>query len=171
MFRVAKPKPKATALWFTGICDELFVKIAIWYKAYWFGDTHSTRKFLEKVGQVVDKPVKTAHHLPFREVELEHLIRILEALRPRSAMLEEWQKIRKLWKSGKPIRTRTYERGYWSKILLPVGLHRVVIVAFYDEHVKELLEILNEAKTGQKAATLDRITAEKKSEGKDIFEE
>lgn len=159
-------------LWYAGVCDELYQKIAMWQSAYWYGMPHSTMKWVNPKGlKVEDKPVKIAHQIPFREIELDNLIRILTALRPNTPMMEEWQTIRKLWKNGKPIVGRTYNKSYWSKLLLPNGLHRVLTVVFYDEHVKELLDILYEAKSGQKAATLDTITAERKAEGKDIFEE
>ena len=174
----AKPKTIAP-LWYTGVCDDLYQKIAIWQFTYWHGMIHSTRKFVEKMGRsednvglrVVDKPVKIAHQIPFRVIELDNLIRILESLRPGTPMVEEWKTIRTLWKNGKPIVGRTYNRSYWSKVLLPQGLHRIITVVFYDEHVKELLDILLEAKTGYKPATLDTVLAEKKTEGKDIFEE
>jgi hypothetical protein len=166
-------------LWYAGVCDDLYQKIAIWQHVYWHGMIHSTRQFVEKIGRsedniglrIVDKPVKIAHQIPFREIELDNLIRILQALRPNTPMVDEWKTIRSLWKNGKPVVGRTYNRSYWAKVLLPQGLHRVLTVVFYDEHVKELLDILSEAKTGQKAATLDIITAERQAEGKDIFEE
>ena|SRR5208337_970117 len=166
-------KVKTSApLWYTGVCDELYQKIAMWQFAYWYGMPYSTMKWVDPKGlKVVDKPVKIAHQIPFREIELDNLIRILAALRPNTPMVEEWQAIRKLWKNGKPIVGRVYNKSYWINLLLPKGLHRVITVVFYAEHVKEVLDILSEAKSGQKSATLDTITAERKAEGKDIFEE
>jgi len=148
------------------VCDELLLKIAIWNQAYWFGEVHSTRKWMNpKSGLVEDKPTKTAHDIPFREIELDHLVRFMEALRPNSPLLEEIAELKKVLKYGKPVQGYRYTTSYWSKITLPKGIHRVITMCFYPEHVKEILSILEEAKTGQKSA------AEAKLSGKDLFEE
>lgn len=168
MLQAEKPT-KVSTLWFNGICDELYQKIAVWDAAYWHGDVHSTRDWLDpRAGKPVPKPVKMAHFIPFREVELDHLVRIVEDIRPASTMLEEVKGLQKLWKSGKPVVGTRYSRSYWSKVPLPKGIHRVLTVVFYPEHVKELLGILVEAKTGHKA---DNFILEQKQAGKDLFEQ
>lgn len=160
------------ALWFRGVCDELEMKIRIWDGAYWYGNVHSTRKWCDpKDGHVIDKPTRMAHEIPFRELELDHLVRIVESLQPNTPMVEELKEVKKLWKYGKPVRGYRYAKSYWSKIVLPQGAHRVVTMAFYPEHVKEILAILVEAKTGKKVATIETSVAAKKQEGKDLFEE
>lgn len=162
---------KASPLWFAGICDELLTKVAIWDQAYWVGEVHSTRQFLELDGRIVDKPTKIAHELPLREIELDHMIRILEAMRPESQLLGEFQDIKKIWKYGKPVRGFRFMKSYWSRFTLPQGIHRVITIAFYPEHVKEVLNTLLEAKTGQKVATIDAVVEKQKESGKDLFEE
>lgn len=168
--RIAPTIKRQAPLWFAGICDELYSKIAIWDNAYWYGEIHSTRQFLTKSGELVDRPTKMAHEIPFREVELDQLIVIMEALRPATPMIEELKRLKKVWKYGKPVRGYVFRKSYWSKITLPQGMHRVITVAFYPEHVKDILTILQEAKTGQKAATFESIIKDK-SDGKDLFEE
>ncbi len=106
-------------------------------------------------GLIEDKPTKTAHDIPFREIELEHLVRLMEALRPNSPLLEEVTKIKNLWKYGKPLKCILYAKSYWAKIKLPKGIHRVITVCFYPDHVEEILSILSEAKTGQKLAAIE----------------
>lgn len=161
MLQEANPT-KAKALWFTPICDEVYRKIAIWDQFYWMGEIHSTRKWMNPASvQVEDKPTRMAHDIPFREIDLDHLVRIFEELRPKSPLAEEIRSLRKLWRFGKPVHGPRFSKGYWNKINLPAGLHRVIIVAFYPEHVKEILTVLLEAKTGQKVVR----------EGKDLFEE
>lgn len=164
---------KANNIWFAGICDELYRKIALWDYAYWNGgEVHSTRLWLNpKSLQTEPKPTKMAHYLPIREIELEHLIRILKELKPNSPMLEEWQNIQKIWKYAKPVLGYYFLKAYWSRIPLPKGIHRVVTVVFYPEHVKELLATLSEAKTGQKSIALELAVEKAKQEGKDLFEE
>lgn len=154
---------KASALWFTPLCDEVYRKIAIWDAMYWIGEIHSTRKWVNPTSvQVEDKPTRMAHDIPFREIELDHLVRIVEALRPNSPLAIEVKEIKRLWKFGRPLHGYKLVRSYWSKIQLPSGIHRTVTVAFYPEHVKEILAVLNEAKAGQK---------DNARPGKDLFEE
>jgi hypothetical protein len=160
-------------LWFLGVCDELYRKIKLWDAFYWTGgDVHSTRQWLNPLNaQIEPKPTKMAHYIPFREIELDHLIRILEALRPNTPILEEWGKIRKLWKYGKSVQGYVYHKSYWSRVPLPQGIHKVLIIVFYEEHVKELIAILEEARTGQKSAALEAAVEKAKQAGKELLEE
>lgn len=164
---------RVSALWFAGVCDDLYRKIAVWDFAYWNGgEVYATRLWLNPLsGQTEPKPVKMAHDVPFRELELDHLVRLLKALRPNTPMLEEWEKIRKVWKYGKAVQGYYFHKSYWCRIPLPSGIHRVVTVVFYPEHVKELVAILEEAKTGQKSASLEAAVEKAKQAGKDLFEE
>lgn len=164
---------KASPLWYSGVCDELYIKIAMWEHAYWNGgEIHSTREWLDpNSGQVVPKPTRMAHRVPLREVDLEHLIRIVGALKPDSEMLAELTEIKVMWKYAKPVHGYRYTHGYWSALILPKGIHRSITLAFYPEHVKELMELLKEAKTGQKTLSIQQQIDQKKSEGKDIFEQ
>lgn len=172
MPQIARQKKASSSLWYRGVCDDLYRKIAIWDFAYWNGEVHSTRQWLNPItAREEPKPVKMAHWMPLREIELEHMLRILEALRPNTSMLEEWQKIKEMWKHGKTVQGSVYNKTYWSVVPLPSGIHRVITVAFYPEHVKELVAILEEAKTGQKNASLESAVEKAKQEGKGLFEE
>ena len=162
---------KPAALWFAGPCDDLLIKVAIWDQAYWHGEIHSTRKWLDPLKGVIDKPTRMAHYIPFREVELDHLIRIVEVMRPTSDLLAEIKDVRKVWKYGKPVQGFRYMRSYWSKVALPPGLHRVIIMAFYPEHVKDILALLTEAKTGQKNSKLEAAVIAAREAGKELFEQ
>jgi len=158
--QVESPK-RANGLWFKGVCDELYLKIAAWDKAYWFGMVHSTRKWLDPAnGQVIDKPTKMAHEIPFREVELEHLSRIANELRSGSQLAEELKNLCVLWQHGRAVKGHKFSKGYWAAISLPPGLHRVITVAFYPEHVKDILYLLDEA----------RGDSVRRAEGKELFE-
>lgn len=122
---------------------------------------------MSQTGELKDMIMKCAHEIPFREIELNHLIKIISVLRPGTLLLEELIKIKDLWKYGKAVRGYKYQKGYWSRINLPQsnGIYRILVVAFYQEHVKEILRILQEAKTGKKVE--DTI----KESGKELFEE
>lgn len=154
---------KASPIWFQGIDDELYAKIQLWQKLYWGGEVHSTRKFMTPEG-VKDKPTKMMHYIPFRYVELDRLVQILEALRPKTPLTEEWTQIRSRFHAAKPITYIPYVKSYWSKAKLPKGIHRVFALAFFPEHVNEILSILNEAKTGQAQQAQE-------ARGKDLFEQ
>lgn len=162
----------ANALWFSPICNELQGKIALWNAAYWYGEIHSTRKWLNPTsGQVEDKPTRMAHEIPLREIELDHLIRIVESLRPNSEIISELKEIKKIWKYGKPIKGFRFQKSYWSNFILPSGIHRILTMCFYPEHIKEILAILEEAKTGQKALVIETAIEKAKEAGKELFEE
>lgn len=157
------------SMWFAGICDDLYRKIAIWETAYWHGDVHSTRLWMDpREGRAVPKATKMAHFIPFREAELEHLVRIVGDLRPSSTLLEEVKDLQGLWKHGKAVTGIRYNRSYWSKVALPKGLHRVITVVFYPEHVKDLLNLLTEARTGK---SVENFVLEQKKAGKELFEQ
>lgn len=163
---------KPAALWYAGPCDDLLSKIIIWDQAYWMGEVHSTRKWLDPLKGVIDKPTRMAHYIPFREIELDHLLRIVRVMRPDSELLSELEAVRKIWKYGKPVSGYRYMRSYWSKVSLPSpGMHRVIIMAFYPEHVKDILALLTEAKTGQKSSKLELAVEEARKAGKELFEQ
>jgi hypothetical protein len=169
---VNQKRVSSQPLWFAGICDEVLLKVVLWESAYWLGEVHSTRQWLNpKTAQIEDKPTRCAHQVPLRLQEIEHLVRIVETLRPGTKLVEELKEVQKIWKYGKPVQGYVYHYGYWSRVNLPKGIHRVVTLAFYPEHVTELLDILKEAKTGQKKASIDAAITKKKEEGKDLFEE
>lgn len=160
-----------SGLWFTGICDELYLKIVMWNAAYWTGEVHSTRQFLNEKGVVIDKPVKCAHRIPFRQQELDHLVRIASQLRANTLILDELKQLQAMWKHGHAIKGNIYKHSYWKKVLLPNGLHRSITLAFYPEHAKDIMNLLTEAKTDKQAANIDSAVADKKSQGKDLFEQ
>jgi hypothetical protein len=154
---------KDKAIWFTGIDDALYSKIRLWHQMYWSGEVYATRKFMMPKG-VVDMPTKMTHYVPFRKIELDHMVRILESLRPKTVMLDDWKTIRNKWGLGKPLNYLPFQKSYWSKVRMPAGIHRVIPVVFYPEHLNEILLVLNEAKNGQ-------VTAAVKAGGKELFEE
>lgn len=160
------------AQWFGGICDELLVKIGVWNSFYWAGEIHSTRKYMSpRIGEgVIDKPTRCAHKIPFRLTELEHLVRIATEAKPNSEIVRELEGIKGLWKKGQAVQGNRYNQGLWKKIVLPAGLHRIITIAFYPEHAKEILEMLLEAKNGSQTVTFEKAVAEKATEGKSIFE-
>lgn len=138
----------------------------MWDQFYWSGgEVHSTRDWMNPTTmQIEPKPTKMAHCIPFRDIELEHLLRILESKASGTPMLEEWQNIKKIWKYGKAVQGYVYQKSYWSRVQLPQGMHKVLTIVFYPEHIKELISILEETKTGKK-----KIAA--KREGKELLEE
>ena len=144
----------AQPLWYAGVCDSIMKKIEYWVRHYKKGELAATRKYLDPIGGVIDMPTKYAVKLPWKKIELEHLIRIMNTLRPNTPLTEEIQQLEGVWKHG---------------TLLPGG-SRVMTLVFYPEHVQEIHKVLLEAKTGQKSATLDELLKQKQTAGKDLFE-
>jgi hypothetical protein len=141
-------------VWFSGVCDSVLSKVYTWHKVYEQGEVCKDQDYLNVDGVVVKKPTMYAHRIGWTQPELEHLIRIVKDLRPQDPILGEVTRLRALWRHGK----------------LVYGGNRILTLAFYKEHVKLLLDILQEAKTGQTAAKIDQVIEQRRKEGKDLFQ-
>lgn len=158
------------AIWYAGICDQLLLKINMWFAFYNKGEVATTRDYLDIRKGVIPKATSYAHKIPFRLEELEQLVRITSRMRPNTALLEELTIIKDKWKLGKPVNGNLYASSYWTHVILPPGIHRVVTLIFFPEHVTEIRNILIEAKTGQKNMGIKEQLDKVKETGKDIFE-
>lgn len=121
------------SLWFAGLCDRLYHRIQLWHRNYDLGAVYATRPFMGVDG-VKDVVTIRKHKIPIHPKEMEHLIRILRLLRPGQTL------------------TRDVERAAagLSQCRQLLNGYREVEMAFYQEDVRKLLEVLEEAKTGRK---------------------
>ena len=69
-------------LWVRGVCDSMLVKVLEWQRRRDYGAVAATRSFLGQDGKVEHIPTQRAVKLDWRPAELDHLVRILKALRP-----------------------------------------------------------------------------------------
>jgi len=173
--------PKTTAetavIWFSPICNLVLARLQAW-DAY-YDSVHgykltlpiirqkrsmyynvkveviSTRKFMEGT-QVVDKPTAYIHSIPWTLIELDHLVRIVTTLRPKSTEEEIVLKMRDLW---------TNPNG-----TLLSGGYKVLALPFYQGAIKSLINILMEAKNGVVNRGIAQIKNQQSSKGKDLFE-
>jgi hypothetical protein len=140
--------------WYTPVCDDVLRKIFMWHSRYNSGDPSATRPFVELNGRVVDKVTRVANRIRFKPNELDHLIRILDALTPTRELVDFYRKIRQNIKS----------RGH----LVAGGEYEVIIDAYLQD-AEETLKTLVRAKTG-KLKTIDELVKERTEQGKMPFE-
>jgi hypothetical protein len=148
-------RTEAKSIWFAGICDRLLVKIQYWYNSYELGEVAATREYCDEItGKIYPKPTVYAVRLPWKLTELDHLSRIVMILRPNTPLSEEIAGLRNIWAKG---------------IMAPSG-ERILTLIFRKEQVKELLDLLMQAKTSKEVKKVDDVIKEQQEQGKDLFE-
>lgn len=139
----------ADATWFKPICDDVLKKIWNWYCTYETGDPSASRPFVNMEGRTVDRTTRWANRIRFKPKELDHLIRLVDALAKTRELLLFYTKIREGLRRGR---------------LLPGGEYEVVVDA-YKQDVEETLSVLVRAKTG-KLKTIEDLAKEGMEQGK-----
>jgi hypothetical protein len=150
-------------LWFKPVCDDLLGKIHRWWVNYERGEIFSTREWLDREGNKVDKPTRYAYRIPFRPLEIQHLVSILEALAPTNSLTKD---MKELHESMKHRFTNLNLKN--RPRLLPTGVWMVTL-AWYKADIEEVLTLLLEAKSG-KSQTIESLAERQKEQGKDLFE-
>jgi hypothetical protein len=150
-------------LWFKPVCDDLLGKIHGWWVNYERGEIFSTREWLDREGNKVDKPTRYAYRIPFRPLEVQHLVSILEALAPTNSLTKDMKELHESMKH-RFINLNLKNRPR----LLPTG-EWMVTLAWYKADIEEVLTLLLEAKSG-KSQTIESLAEQQKEQGKDLFE-
>lgn len=146
-------RTQSDVAWYTPVCDDVLRKIANWYITYRRGDPAASRPWVNLDGRVVDKVTKYANRIRFKPNELDHLIRIMDALAKTRELVTFYRKVRASLKRGK---------------FLPGGEYEVILDA-YPQDVEETLQALIRAKT-RKLRTIEDIAKEQMAKGKTPFE-
>lgn len=120
-------------VWYAGVCDELLYRFQVWRKNWVNGEVAATRPALIR-DKIEDIPTKMACRVAFKKVHFEHLVRILEAVKPDWALT--------VW--AKEV-LAGIDRGK----LLPFSYREITLVTYYED-VDEICKILEEAKDGKK---------------------
>jgi precorrin isomerase len=134
--------------WYRPVCDTLLAKIQLWLNQYDRGKESATRQWISQNARIVDVVTMRAHTLRFKPLEIDHLIRLLDALAEHKELAADFQAVRDGMHRGR---------------LFPGG-DREVILNFY----KEMLDVLIKAKTGKK--TIAEVAKEQSDAGKGMFE-
>lgn len=142
-------------LWFAGVCDNLGQKIARWCANYERGEVCRTRKYLNYAGIVQDIPTQYLHIIPFKPAEVDHLVRIVEALRPKQAGLLDMLRIT--------------QRDLKKYALRPGGQYAAPM-PYFKSDVQEMLDALKEARDGIGAAGLEEHVQKQQQAGKFLWE-
>jgi hypothetical protein len=140
------------SVWYRPICDHVLTKIILWLAKYEQGEVAATRKWVNLDGVLVDRPTMFGHSIAWKGIEFQHLIRVIEAVEPKAAILPDLRKIQSNLKKGR---------------LLPGGQY-LVRIAFYKEDIENIYNILMKAKTG--VHTITEVAEKQKTQGKDLFE-
>jgi hypothetical protein len=131
-------------LWVRGVCDSMLLQVMDWQRRWESGAVAATRPFLGKDGAVEDVVTKRAVKVIFRPAELDHLVRILLAVRP------EWEFSLDLEK----FRTQGFSRGR----LLTGNRRMVEMVSFRDDLV-EIMAALVLARSGESKTVKEEISS------------
>lgn len=143
-------------IWYTGTCDTLLAKIKAWHEGYDFGAVHSTRKFLDLKGNIVDKVTKRAHQIAFVKQEIDSLRAIVQFYCMDRSLVLEIEDVCKQWES--------------NGLLLGRGLKRITL-SFYPEHVKAIFDLVSKARREHiQGDSLENLIQGAKDTGKDLFE-
>jgi hypothetical protein len=150
-------------LWFKPVCDDLLGKIHRWWVNYEHGEIFSTREWLDREGNKVDKPTRYAYRIPFRPLEIQHLVSILEVLAPTNSLTKDMKELHESMKHrfinlNLKNRPRLLSTGEW-----------MITLAWYKADIEEVLTLLLEAKSG-KSRTIESLAEQQKEQGKDLFE-
>ena len=141
-------------LWYAGVCDQALNRITSWYRYYNQGEIFGTRPRLSaNAAEIETVTTVRRHYLQWHTEELDHLIRMVEALRPKWRVTLMLQKTREMLKIGR---------------LCPGGA-RLVAMDFYKQDVADLLSLLQEVRSGKKES-LSGLLEEQRQKGKDIWE-
>lgn len=139
--------------WYTPVCDHVLTKVTRWFQMYERGEEAASRKYVTINGRVVDRVTRYAHRLRFKRVEIDHLVRILDALLETPELVEDFKKVQANLTRGR---------------LIPGGEYEVVL-NFYKEDIAEIINALRRAKTG-KLKTIEQVANEQADAGKGMFE-
>lgn len=143
----------ATQLWFAGICDQVLARLHAWYVRYESGAVHSTRPFMMHDGNIVDLVQKRIHHVPWKRQELQKLYDALVALRPKHELTADVKKV----------------LDNVEKCPLAAGGYRLVPMIYYRDDVKELIDVMLEAKNGA-SETPEAMMEKARESGKGLWE-
>lgn len=143
----------ADPTWYLPVCDIVLAKVQRWLTHYERGDESASRKYVTMNARLIDMPTKYAHRMKFKPIEIDHLIRLMDALCEHKELVEDFRKVRAGMQRG-----RLHPGGYYE-----------VVLNFYKQDVAEILEALIRAKTG-KLKTLEQVTKENTESGKGMFE-
>lgn len=139
--------------WYTPVCDQLMQKIHHWYTVYDRGTESASRKWITMNARIVDRVTMYAHVLKFKTREIDHLVRLMEALSPHPELTADFKQVRARMQKGRLYPGNEYE----------------VTLNFYKQDVVDILNVLIRAKTGQ-LKTVEQLAKEQAAAGKGMFE-
>ena len=139
-------------LWFKPVCDDLLGKIHRWWVNYERGEIFSTREWLDREGNKVDKPTRYAYRIPFRPLEIQHLVSILEALAPTNSLTKDMKELHESMKHR--FINLNLKNGHLG---LVQGRHR------RGSHASA------RSQSG-KSQTIESLAEQQKEQGKELFE-
>ena len=122
------------SLWVYGVCDTLLVKILRWQRDWPQGREAATRLFMHKDGRQENLVTKRRVYVTLHMKEMEHLVRILKALRP------DWTFVNDL---------EAYAATGFRRARMAAGGERVATMVSYEPDVKEILAALLRARSGE----------------------
>jgi hypothetical protein len=145
--------------WYTPVCDTVLKKIYRWGTNYHQGDPSADRPFMNMNGRITDRITRHANVLRFTQNEIDHLVRLLDAVASDDPLSTE----RLLVNHVEGI-----QAGLKKGKLLPGGEYEIVL----DDYLQDVMELFNmlvRAKNGV-SKTVGDLAQENIKQGKSPFE-
>ena len=117
----------------------MLLKVLDWQRRWDSGAVAATRPFLGHDGDVQNVVTQRAVRVAWRPAELDHLVRILTALKPGWELTSSMQQFR---------------GSIWARGRLLTGNQRESVMVTYKKDVEEILEVLGKARTGSSGKTI-----------------
>jgi hypothetical protein len=151
---------KSPIIWYAGVCDRILAELNKWYSVYPMGPV--VREEVSQLNWRVEGgqtriPTVRRIYISLKEIEIDHMIRIIGALRPED---KKYARLIAMLEKTKPI-LRTSR-------LMPGGFHWTPM-DFRRSDVKDIILIMKEAKTGKRQKSLEDWFS-KQSKGKGAWE-
>jgi hypothetical protein len=159
-------------LWFAGDCDRILAELKKWYAQYY----HPTHPVVREEISVIDFsaafdpeagiiesgkrriPTVVRVHIRLKDKDLNYMLNIISELRP--AGDTKYKRLAEMLEKTRPIMKNSPMLGggwYWT----PMDFRR--------SDVKDLIDIMEEARTGKKPLTIEETIA-KQPKGKGLWQ-
>jgi hypothetical protein len=140
----------------------MLARVQAWHTNYTQGEVYASRMYLSTKFEKQDIPVLYAHDVPWRQDELEHLVRILTAVKPKWTITIDFERILAM------VRNRSKWKKNEEMVKFRDGFF-IVTSVFEEPDLKELCLTLKEVRDGRRD-TNEELLANQKKAGKEIWQ-
>ena len=154
-----------TPLWFAGDCDRILFVLDQWFKNYWDPRHPVVREELAIIDYTHPDgkrkiPTVVRVYVPLRRKDLDYMINIIQALRPNNPkykrLADMLDRTRSILEHSRKLPGQQFGKLYFQDLhLTPMDFRR--------SDVRDLISIMEEARSGKKVQTLEEQLTGKKA--------